>query len=405
MTLAANGSDLIFSYKLQSGLGSSASGSGATSVLVRPSPGIQRQTATIQSQLIDPSLMRDRARQGSITATGAWETEAQVGMLDGIVAGVLGNTATASFTLTEASASLASVTISGTGVTITNGGGSWITSGVRRGMMGKFANLATSANDGVWFPILNVTAGVITAAPGFLVDETIDSGFTLVLAKSIATGATYAPDYYTIEEYLGAGVDFSKLLSDARWTNFGMTCAPNAMTTVSFGATGLALTAPTGASAPNFTSPTGNAQSAPSSLVLLDGGLYRDGVKFAALTAFNWALQSQATVTPLLSSRTGIDVGLSMFDGSGSISSVVTDSTEFAASLAESNFSLFMHLCENESDPKDFISVYIGNASYGSWSAPIVEQDTIQTMPLYIGKDRRGGASLPSTIVWSTSAA
>jgi hypothetical protein len=56
----------------------------------------------------------------------------------------------------------------------------------------------------------------------------------------------------------------------------------------------------------------------------------------------------------------------------------------------------------------DFVGVTIPNAAYGNWNAPIVENDTIITLPLYAGRETRAlasGYSPGSTMIISTSAA
>lgn len=398
MTAAAQGTDIIVAFKKQSALGTPASGSGGTGIEVRPAAGLTQQIATIQSTKIRSNLMRKRPRQGSVSVQAQYETELEVGNCDGIFAGVLGGT-TATFDVTEAD--VTSVTITGATGAIVGASGSFITKGVMRGMMVKFASLSVSGNNGIWVPVLDVTASQITTGADLLVDNATDTAFTMTVAKSYSTPTPRPVEYYTFEEYLGSGVDASKLGSDLKFTSLNFGVQPNAPTTIGFGLSGLRISNPTGASAPTLTSPT--FPTTGGMLVMLDGAIYNGTTKMADLTGFTAGLSAQASITPLITSRYGTDVVLGMFEFAGQFTSLVEDSVAFAAFLAETQFSIFARFSEREADPADFVSLYVGDCAYGGWNAPIADGQIIQTTPIYAGSDGRGAGSIDSTMVISTS--
>jgi hypothetical protein len=393
-------SKIVVSYKAQSGLGTAASGASAYQLEVTSSSGLAAQVASIESALIRSSRMKKKQRQGSRFITASYETELMVGAFDPAYEGVLGGTWAATFDVTEAD--VTSVTIGGTGTTITAGGGSWVTEGIRAGMMGKFASLATAGNNGKWFPILEVTASVLTIASDILVDETADTAFTLTIAKSLSTTTPYADRYFTVEEYL-ATIDRGKLGTDMRFNKLTFDCQPDQPVKIGFGLGGRALSMLATGSSPNFTDPT---LVSGSMLVLLEGGIYVNGTKRTNLTGFTFGLEAPVQGVPVIGTNTSPDAFLGQFGLTGQFTGVVEDAVDFDSFDAEDRISVLLHCAENESDPADFVSFYLGDLSFGGYSTPSGgEGATIQTIPLYGGEDPRGTGYAATTVLISTSAA
>lgn len=399
--MGVQGSDISVRIKKQAGLGSPASGAGATLIRVLPSQGLQRTAATIERGILDRSGMRSRARQGSISATAPYETELEPENLDLVFAGVLGCLVTAPITI--GNADVGSITITGTGTVGTTASGSLITLGLRAGMLVKFTNLSVAGNNGIWVPVLAVTATTIAFAPGYLADNALDNAFSMVTAKCYQTPTPRLKEYFTVEQYNEA-LDTSKLGTDMRFTNLQLSIAANQVVRVGFGLTGRDLQPVASGSAPVFTAPDapeGNA------LVLLDGALYRDGVEAADLTSVTLGLASQANLTPLATSRTAADVGLSQFAFSGAISGLKTDDVQFQASIDEDQVSLMLVLAERgalNATTGELVSIYAGDASYSQSVDPIVDGDVIENTTLYGGKDTRGGGYSATTFLISTTA-
>lgn len=396
----SSGTDVILAAKLQSALGTPASGAGGTIIEVRPGAGLQRNVASIESAILRRSGQKLKQRQGSITAVAAYETELRVGNLDLAFMGALGCTVTAPLSLSQTD--YTSLAISGTGTIITGASGSFISLGLIAGMMIKLGGMSTTANNSVWVPVLAVTASTLTVPSGYLTDQAADTTCTLVTAKCFKTPTPRLKQYYTIDQYLSS-IDRSMLGTDMVFNSLNFNAAPNAPVLAGFGLTGLGFSVPLSAASPTLTSPSD--PSASGILSMLDGALYRNGVAAVGLTGLTMGLSSQATVTPLLSSRTGADVGLTGWTFAGQLTGLVQDFTELESSIAEDLISLFALFSDNEADPADFVSVYVGNASYGQSNTPIADGDLIQTTTIYAGEDTRGAGYAASTMVISTSAA
>lgn len=402
MGQSQEGQNVVVAFKKQSALGTPASGAGGTGIEVRAGAGLAMSVATIEDGTFRRNKMKRKPRHGMKTVTAAYDLPLMVGNCDPIFAAVLGGPALASFAITEAD--VTSMTISGGGLTLTGGSGSFITKGVVAGMMGKFTAMATAANDGVWFPILGVTANVLTAAPGYLVDETIDSAFTLTIAKSFSTPTPYVKGYYTFEEHLGdLTTPISKIGTDLVFGSLSITASPSGAVTVQFGLTGRDMTAPTGAAA--LTSPTFNTQANDAgALEMVDAAIFKNGIAIADLTGCSFDISAPLSVIPVIGSRLSPDVFLGEFTMKGSFTELIADGSSLANFLAEDRLSVLIHCKEREGDPADFVSFYLGDCSFGGWGAPIAEGAMTQTMSLLGGSDVRGAGYADTMLLISTSA-
>jgi hypothetical protein len=401
--MSVQGTDITVRMKKQAGLGTLASGAGATQFRVLPgSQGLQRNNATIERGILDRSGMKARARQGSTTATAAYNLEVEPDNLPVVFAGAVGGTEIAAISLDEGD--LTSATISSTGTVVTFGGGDLLAAGVVAGMLGRFSGLATTANNGVWFPILGVTTTTLSVPSGFLTDETADTAFGFETAPCYYTPTPRLKEYFTVEEYYES-IDASKQGEDMRFTGLSFSVGANQIAQASVTLAGRDVTSVASGSAPIFTSP-----DAPEGdgLVLLDGALYRDGVAAIDLTSVQLGIGANAQQTPLATSRKSADVGMQQFAFTGSIAGLLTSMDQFTASVNEDQVSMLLILAERGAmggTTGELVAIYAGNCSYAQSNAPIAEGDVVETTPLYGGKDTRGAGFAASTLVISKTAA
>jgi hypothetical protein len=91
----------------------------------------------------------------------------------------------------------------------------------------------------------------------------------------------------------------------------------------------------------------------------------------------------------------------------GSVTALKSDISRSQAFLDEEELSLHIMFTENEAEPKDFCSFFIGNLTLaGSTKSELgADGPRTQTLPLMIGKDERGGAYDATTVKYQTSAA
>jgi len=401
----AEGNSTIVAAKIQSALGTPATGAGATLIHVRPSPGLAMQVATIESQILDRSGFRNRPRQGSQSVSGSYESELTPGNLDLPFAAVMGQT-DAAVTLDETD--LTSVVLSGSGTVATFGGGDLIALGLYRGRFVRFGTLATSANNGVWVPIIDMdpAAKTVTFPAGYLVDETIDSAFTMDVAKAFRAALARPKEYYTIEEYFD--IDRSKVGTDQRFTGLSFASRANQMATAGFTVAGLDFDLLVAGSSPTFSAPTASEIAGADSMSMLDGAVFMGTEDVMDLTEVTLGLSSQSNITPLLRSRIGLGVSVPSFAMTASASGILTTEAadRFASFKNESILSLLVIARQAAALSSDFVGFYSGNAALANWNAPLADGDVPVTMPIYAGLDKRGESAgyARTPLVISTSA-
>jgi hypothetical protein len=394
-------STIVVAYKAQSGLGVPASGASGKGLEVVASTGMAVSIAAIESAMLSRTRMKRRPRHGMRTVTAAYETELSAGPCDPIFEAVLGGTQLAAQNFSNAD--WGDCTITGTGTTCTFASGTLLTDGIVAGQMIKFTNLSVSENNAKWVPILAVTAeGVCTFPSGYLADNTTDAAWTAVIAKSLKTTNPYVNRYFSFEENMpDTAVDMSKYATDARFNSLNVAVSPTEYVKVGFGIGARDMEIKTVGDAPVFTSPT---YITAESLILLDGGIYVNGVKRLDMTSFKFGLAAPVSTIPVIGTNVSPDVFLGQFAFSGDFTGVVADSTDFAAFDAETPISVLLH-CKEEST-ENFVSFYLGNLSFAGYSTPAGgEGALIQSVPLFGGSDLRGAGYAETTVLISTSAA
>jgi hypothetical protein len=392
-------STMQVAFKFQAGVGTPATGIGAYGLDVLPSTGLAVAISAIESALIKRNRMKRRPRHGMRSSTAAYETELSVGPCDPIFEAVLGTNVVPQAAFTNAD--WGAVTLTGTGTIATFATGTLVTDGIVAGNMIRFTGLGTPGNNGVWVPVIAVTNGVATLAPGYLVDEGAAAAYSVDVARYYATGAQYVDRYASVEEYMPDAV-ISKYGTDMRFHSLSVSVAPKEYVRVAVALTGRdmtmlsALTVPT---APALPTPTYIERD---SLILLDGGIYVNGIRRGDLTSLRFGIAANANATEVIGSRTSPNVSLGQFAFTGDFASLVSDGTDFGAFDAEDDISVLLH-CK-EKDTQAFVSFYIGFCSFGGYSTPAGgEGNLVQTMSLYGGEDERGAGYAPTIILISAA--
>lgn len=396
--------NVVFAFEAQAGLGTLASGAGAHQMLVRPSQGMQRAIALAQSQLVTHDGMMRKPRHGSTSVPASYETEPVVG--DPIVAIIeagLRGTEVAEATVTESA--FTSLTISDSGATITAAAGSLISEGLGKGMMFKLAGMSTSANNGVWCPVLDLSANgrVVTTEPGLLTDQGADNDCDLIIARHVYNGIPPVERYFTVQQHM-LDIDRSLVGQDMKVGTMRFSVAPDSPFSMGFDMLGRDLDILASVSSPTFTDPT--LVEGPS-LYLADGGAYIAGTRFANITGLEITHALGLSTMPVAGSRLSPDVFADNAGIGGTITMSIEDDTFLNYAQAETQVSLILHLAERETGTKDFITLSILNLSFGSFGLPFGGTSGMtQTYPLVGGKDIGGAAAgnIPCNMLVSTSA-
>lgn len=394
MTLQS-GKNVQVALKRQSALGTPASGASAIGLNINPGQGLKLTKAVINSNAVRKDGQTKRGRHGSRSGDCSYAIELGVGMLDDIIEAAMRGTWTASATITQSAMTSVTTTTS----TIVAAAGSWLTQGVRRGDMIKLASFTDAANNGKWFRVVAVTATTITVPANSLVlNATPDTTFSVVVAKTLTNGTTPVERYYTMEEF---GLDISKGLlgTDFKVCKLELSIQPDANIVLT--ATFKGLDVAEQDTTANFSNPV---YSTSLPLVMVDGTIRVNGVDYSVLTGFTLTWDMGGSTTPTLS-KTSPDVNLSNAKPSGSFTALLADMVFFAAFRAETQVDFFIVMSENEADPADFISVYVGNAVLDGADAPIGDDGAMPvTVPWRAGIDEGGSDRALTTLKWATSA-
>lgn len=385
-----------------------AAGDPAWGIECKPSQGFAKTMAKIESALRRRSRLKTKPRQGSISASFAAETELQVGNVHRLLPHLLGGSFNTQ--ITRDHTTLTSATISGTGVTVTFAGGSVLTDGVVAGSFFKLATMSVAGNNGVWVPILNISPNgrVLTVPSGYLVDNVVDAAFSITFARRVYTATPFEDSYNTVELNF-PDLDRSMLGEAMRFNAFQIALNADQVPNFSFGAGGRDLVPQASGASPYFTDvvtglDTGDTGGSQSNLVLLDGGLFVNGSRVVDFTAFSVGATAPVSTTPVAGTRRSPNVSLGMFDYTGEYAAVMEALDNYDAFDAETQISILAHYAESNAPGANFIGVYAGNGSFGGHSAPIGGDNAIiESLPLWMGEDRRGTGFAPSTLVISDS--
>ena len=385
--------------KKQVAKGTRATGSGATGFNVYSTGGISTTKAQIQSETVRRDGQSKKARHGTRGSGAVYPMALSVGTQDILwPAAVRATDWTASFDIDESDFT----SITTTTTTIVLASGSALTLGVRRGMVIKLTGHATAGNNGKWIPVLGVTSTTITVPSGYLaLNATPDTAVTISIAKHVYNPTAPVEAYYTAEDY-GQDADVTELAEDLKLSKVDFEALPDKIIKVTFTFVGRDFAVLSSGSAPNFTSPT---YSTSQELVMVDGAIMVNGTSYAnILTGMKWTIDMGGEAPPTLGPKAD-DVFLGNAKISGDFTALRQDAVMLGYFDAETAVEFFLLCSENESDPMDFISFYIGDTTFGSPSksisatGPLVDSFTFSG-----GIDEQGSDHQSCTMLISTSA-
>jgi hypothetical protein len=383
--------------KVQSALGSQASGSGATVLTTSGGQQGRLAKAMTASNLVRRDAMRTRGRHGTQKTSGSYSSEWSLGLADDILEAVMRGTWEAALDLDESD--FTSITTGANSIVLASG--SPITLGLRVGDVIRLSNHASSGNNGRNLRVTALDATTITVAETLTVNASPDTecGISRVGRKLInpAAGAL-VKRYFTVEEH-ELDIDGSEIFDDAVWgsVRFGMT--PNGIITVdpTWVGTGKFETK-TDSSAPHFSSPT---EPTGQPMAVVDATLRLGSEDFVDLTAFDLTIDITPTAPDVFGSgaiKYAPDVFTGQMGVSLSFTSLRKDLARVADLLAETQLSFHCLAVDNESEPKDFLSLYVPNFTLGNVDKSALSKEggpRTQTFAVPVdlcGIDTRGGA-------------
>lgn len=395
------GRNVQINYKVESAFNTLPGASGGKAF--RPTGGgLQLSKQVFSSQEIRRDGLQVMGRHGSRSVAGSLNGELSLGSFDDFFQAVMRDTWDSPLSITQA----AMTSITTTTSTIVAAAGSWITQGLRVGDIIRLTNHAQAGNNSRNLTITALTASTITVAETLTADASADTSFTVTRPKKLKRLAdtSYTDRTFTIEEY-GVDVDLSEVYTGCVINSARIQLQPNGMVAVNFGIVGADATANASGSSPYFTSPT-ITTSLP--MVGVDAKLYKAGVAVADLTSLDITVAVNAGGVPVIGSYVTPAMFTNTMAVTGTMSAVRKDLQNLTDFINETEFSIGITCVENESEPKDFFSIFMPSVKFADVNKNELGANgpRIETLPLLVGIDPTRASEYDATsICFQTSAA
>lgn len=345
-----DGQNVSFRYKVQSALGSPASGASGKELPLVASPGLRLNKAAISDPSVSADGMKGVARHGSRGVSGSTAAVVRLGALDELIEAICRGTWTAAASITQATMTSITTTTS----TIVAAAGSWITQGVRVGDVVTLTGFATTANNDKRLLVTNVSTSTITVAGTPLtLDAGADTSFSLAVHKKVTQGTTKR--YFTTDTYF-QDIDISLTATDCVPTSLELSMAPDAAVTATFGWVGIDAASNAAGASPILTGPTTYETA---NMVAVDAVVLKNGVAVTNVTSFALSMALGGDLLPVIGATTSPDVFLDNTSITGSFAVPMADAVYFEHFNDEDELSLMIVLKEPEVDPYDFFAVYL----------------------------------------------
>lgn len=395
-----SGRNQLVAFMAQPTLGTPVTGAGATVFRYNNgTAGSNLQKAKIRSNESRSDGMSTRGRHGSRSVVGTYPADATLGTFEELIEALMRGTFDAGLTITEADASLASITT--TTSTIVAGGGSWITAGLMVGDVIVLSGHSTAANNGIPLRILALTASTITVPAGSLtLNAVADTAFTVTRAPKLTNGTTRR--LFTFEE-IDQDLDQSLQFPDVRVSSLKVTMGTDAEIGFEFGTVGLGtVNALSSGSSPAFTSPT---ETTGVGLVGVEAKIVLGGTPITTMTSLDAMFDIQCKTQPVIGGNKGPDV----YEGNmqpitGNFTGIRNDQTMFSALDAETSVAL--GLIMRDQAGTGYISLWLPFGTIDSVTKQIgVDGPLMETGSFEFGKLLSGTAADLSMAVWQSTAA
>jgi hypothetical protein len=392
--------------KVQSALGTIASGAGATILRTTGGQAGRLTKASIESNEVRRDYMRTRGRHGTQKSTGPYDAELSIGAMDDVFEALFrGTWSAADLAITQAT--MTSVTTGAN--TIIAAAGSWITGGLRVGDVIRATGLPDAANNNKNLRIVGLTASTITVAETLIVNAAADTTFTITRSgrKLINPAAgSQIKRYFTIEEY-EINIDGSEVFNDVVWNSVRFSMGPDGMLMSNPTWTGTgAFQALTGASAPYFTTPT---ETTAPPLCVLDCTLRLNTNDMIDLTALDMTIDVGAVAPSMISSKFAPDVFTGQMSIGGNFTALRKDLQQVTDFLNEAQVTLWLLAADISTTPVGFFSLFVPNLTLGAVDKSALSKEAgprtqaITIPPALVGKDNTGGSFEPTMAVIQVS--
>lgn len=386
-------SNALVAFKAQSAKGTYATGGSGFVLRIAGGPGGKLTKKIYESNEVRRDGMRSLSRHGLRSVSGSYTCELSLDHHDAFYEALFRGSFESSLALSESD--FTSLAVSSNVVTL--GSGSPISLGLRNGDVIRFTNMSASGNNSRNIRIGSLTSTTFTSLET-LTNQSADTACNITRPgqKLINPATLAARTYFTIEEYEADG-DLAEICGDCCITSIKFSMGSSGLLMVEIGFTGTGLfSTVSGGSAPSLTSPT---ESTGLPLSVADATLRYSSTDFVDLTSWELTLDIGAVAPEVAGSQISPDVFSGQMAASMNFSMLRSDYAKMTDFLAETQLTFQMLACENESEPRDFLSLYIPRFTIGDIDkSPLSKEagprtQTISVPVGLIGKDTSGSGN------------
>lgn len=366
------GTGLVIAARKESSFGVLPANDSTAKQLRRTRFGLGLKKDAIRSAEIRKDFQRPASRHAMRKVDGPIEGELSLGTW----ADFIGSALRRNFASVSSLAALTNVTAAAVAPQFVRAAGSWITDGLRVGMVVRMTGWTTTAtgNNSKNYTITALTATQMTVA------ETVTakaSGDSVVVA--IPGKITYAPltshtnDSYSIEEW-APDVTQSLRFLGCKVGSVDINMPPNEKCSISVGFVGQDRTKDT---TQYFTS--ASAASTSQMQTGLSGAIYVNGTAVGVLTAFSLQVNGAPEARGVVGSNLTPDVFMGPIDVSGSFSVLWQDGTFDDYFDDETEVPIVVKLLDSTASAADFMTLTIPYAKLSGGDQPDAEKAIVQS--------------------------
>lgn len=241
--------------------------------------------------------------------------------------------------------------VSVVGSTFTVGAGSLITAGFKVGDIIRLSGF-THANVGRNFKItaLTATAATVFPTPAAMTSQTT---FTMAVTGRKLINGVLTPSFTIEQNY--PDIDVSELFNGCRVNTVGLSMNPTGMASISADFVGLNGSILSGATAPQYASPT--AETTTGLLAGISGSLLFGGSQSTIITSFDLSISNNLSSQPVVGATTVPEIFYGRNVVTGNISAFFETTAFLDAFLQETETSVMVTLEASGAAPADFLSI------------------------------------------------
>jgi len=335
-------------------------------------------------------------RHGVRSAEGTLNGELSSASYSDFMGSVVGKDFTA---VTLGAAAQVTVTVVGTTYTLVRATGSWLTDGVKVGMVVRASGLTTSGDNSKNLLVASLTATNAVVVP--LNGSTMTAQGTASSVTLTAPGKqTFVPatghtdDSYTVEEFY-SDIAQSEVYTGMKVNSVAVQLPATGLTTVDIGFAGKDLTQ-TGTTQ-YFTSPT--AQGTTGIFAAVNGVLLVNGAPVALVTSADFTIERATENATVVGSNSVADIFTGRIRVTGNLSVYFQDAAFRDYFNAESNVSLVLTVTSDSTATANFVAFAIPKVKLGTFTKDDGELGLISSSSFQALLNDVTTAGLPATTI------